>query len=65
MNQAVSDVRNCETQKTVNTRYIYGMSLCGKEKRRVKTEPQIATVVGLWSFDARSRDHCLLTCLNL
>ena len=51
-NQAASDVRKCETQKTVST--IYMVCHCvGKKNpiRRVKTKPQMATVVSLWSFD--------------
>ena len=57
VNQVASNERNCETQKTVNTIYVYGMSLCRRENptSRVKTEPQMATVVSLWSFDLRAR----------
>ena len=68
MNQAASDVRNCETQKTVI--FIYVCHCVGRKNpiRRVKTELQMATVVSLWLVDVGcSRDMNFivkLTCLN-
>ena len=41
----------CETHKTMNTRNIYGMLLCCKEKKPIrheKTKLQTAMVISLW-----------------